>query len=671
MGRYARADTVVARSAPRPVRPPEVLMPSSRLDEARDYAFADQTLALRKHASLTQRDLAALLGVTERAVGAWETGLSYPAAERLQQLIALYLQRGAFAAGHEAEEAAALWETVRARASRRLTPFDPRWFASLPGAGGVPTAPPAPTPVPVAAADLPPRRHEWGEAPDVPALQGRAKELATLARWVDVERCRLVVVLGAGGIGKTALVARLAHDLAPAFPVIYWRSLRNALPVQDWLAGALAAFATLPTPPPDSLEARLTLLLDLLRTQRALLVLDNLETVLAPEAPTVRYRPGYEGYGELLRRLAEGAHQGCVIVTSREKPLREGGPAVRALRLGGLGVRDGRALLARRALVGDDAAWRALVARYTGNPLALSVVAETIATVFGGHLAAFLAQDTAVFGDIRLLLDEQVARLSALEQAILTTLAVARESVGFAALVADVGPAVARGAVVEAVEALGRRSLLEEGAGGTFTVQPVVLEHATAHLIEQVGAELVAGTPALLVRQALLKAQAPDYVRRAQERLIVQPLLTQLRTHLGSADAVERALLALLTGWRGRPAEEQGYGPGNVVNLLRLLRGDLRRLDLSHLAIRQAYLQGVEAQDASLAGAHLSEAVLDQAFNDPTAVALSADGALLAAGTSSGEVFLWRVADRTPLLALAGHTGGVWSVALSGDGRLL
>ena len=103
---------------------------------------------------------------------------------------------------------------------------------------------------------------------------------------------------------------------------------------------------------------------------------------------------------------------------------------------------------------------------------------------------------------------------------------------------------------------------------------------------------------------------------------------------------------------------KQGYGPGNVVNLLRLLRGDLRGLDLSRLVIRQAYLQGVEAQDASLSGAQLTEAVLGEAFAYPTAVALSADGAFLAAGTPTGEVRLWRVADRTLLLAVQGHSGG-------------
>ena len=71
--------------------------------------------------------------------------------------------------------------------------------------------------------------------------------------------------------------------------------------------------------PPEGFEARLALLLDLLRARRALLVLDNLETVLEPGAPAARYRAGMTGYGEVLRQLGESSHQGCLLVTSRER----------------------------------------------------------------------------------------------------------------------------------------------------------------------------------------------------------------------------------------------------------------------------------------------------------------------------------------------------------------
>src|SRR2546428_10630518 len=51
----------------------------------------------------------------------------------------------------------------------------------------------------------------------------------------------------------------------------------------------------------------------------------------------------------------------------------------------------------------------------------------------------------------------------------------------------------------------------------------------------------------------------------------------------------------------------RGYGPANLVALLRLLRGELRGLDLSHVTLRGVYLQGVELQDARLSGALLRE----------------------------------------------------------------
>src|SRR5258708_39113392 len=135
---------------------------------------------------------------------------------------------------------------------------------------------------------------------------------------------------------------------------------------------------------------------------------------------------------------------------------------------------------------------------------------------------------------------------------------------------------------------------------------------------------MVGGQPLRIVEQPLIKAQVKDYVRQTQERLIGAPVLRQLKADHGDAGA-EQMLLALLEGWRNRPHVAQGYGPGNAVNLLRLLRGDLRGLDLAGLAIRQAYLAEGEAQDASLARAHLSGAGPAEAFTFPSSLALGGD----------------------------------------------
>src|SRR5262249_37807616 len=155
--------------------------------------------------------------------------------------------------------------------------------------------------------------------------------------------------------------------------------------------------------------------------------------------------------------------------------------------------------------------------------------------------------------------------------------------------------------ILEAVEALRRRSLMERAEttrAAAFTLQSVVLEYVTDRLAEDVSNEIARGQAIQLVTLPLIQAQAKDYVRQTEEGLSGEPVLRHLQAERGDGGA-EQLLLALLEGWRERPHVEQGYGPGNVVNLLRLSRGDLRRLDLARLVLRQAYLAGIEAQDAS------------------------------------------------------------------------
>jgi WD40 repeat protein/transcriptional regulator with XRE-family HTH domain len=638
--------------------------------------FRGQILRLRGRAGLTQRALATHLGISEQAIQKWEAGQGYPSAARLQALIALYVERDVFTAGHEAEEATALWEALRREATQRTPPFDAAWFARLrPSAPAVPADPQGVAAGPTTAAPERGQWRAWGEAPDVAGFQGRQTEVAALSHWLVEERCRMVAVLGLGGIGKTALATHMAHEVAPHFAGLCWRSLRNAPLPEEWLGAAIGALAPLPPVLPHDLPARLVVLLEVLRERRCLLVLDNLETILEPGATVVRYRAGYEGYGEVLRQVGESAHQSALLLTGREAPpelaLLMGTAPARILRLGGLDLAACQALLRDKELAGDDDAWRELVARYGGNPLALNLIGQTIAKLFGGVIDALLAYAVDTFGGIRLLLDEQFVRLSPLEQNLLYWLAVEREPVKVAALRADLAPGVGPGEVLEALESLARRSLLERGGQGAFTLQPVVLEYVSERLVAALAQEIVDGQPVLLVSHAVVQATSKDYVRRSQERLVATPLLERLVAACRGAEGAERRLLTLLEAWRGHSAVEHGYGPGSVVNLLRVLRGNLRGLDLSYLSIRHAYLQGVEAQDASLAGSHLAEAVLGEAFAYPTAVALSADGAFLAAGTPTGEVRLWRAADRMLLLTLQGHTGGVWGLAFSEDGHLV
>ena len=565
--------------------------------------------------------------------------------------------------GREMADARELWTAVEREGPRMQTPFDEAWFGGLLRADSEPLALPAND-----------RAQDWGEAPDTVDFVGRAEALGLLRAWVMDERCRLVAVLGMGGIGKTSLAAMLAQTVAPHFECVYWRSLRNALPVSAWLAGAIAFISHQQVVPPPSESEQISGLLQLLRARRCLLVLDNSETLFEPGQREGRYRAGMDGYGQILQAVGEASHQSCLLLTGREPPPELAVLAgVRELELHGLGVGDVQDLLNRNHLHGDLQAWTSLVDCYGGNGLALKIVAETIRQLYDGDVARFvqdaLATYGTVFGGIRRLLAAQVERLSPVEHGLLTGLAVEREPITLTELSRDLATSRTRSAVIEAIQTLQRRSLVER-VGASFTLQSMVLEYVTDQLVETVVDEIWRGECVTLVEVPIILAQAKDYVRQTQERLIGAPILQGLIARADAHEA-ERRLVGLLDGWRGRPMAEQGYGPGNTVNLLRLLRGHLRGMDLSRLVLRHVYLQGVGAQDVSLAGAHLSEAVFTEAFVYPTAVALSGNGEFLAAGTPSGEVRLWRVADRTLLFAASGHTGLAVALALSEDGRLL
>jgi WD40 repeat protein/transcriptional regulator with XRE-family HTH domain len=632
-------------------------------DSTAPESFRGLLLRHRGRTGLTQRDLAARAGASQRSVQDWEAGVTLPSAERLQALTRALLETGGLTPGRESSEARELWIAVGRETPRMHVPFDDEWFAGLLGP-------------PHQRQGSAERAQDWGEAPDTTGFVGRVDELALLQTWLLEERCRVVAVLGMGGIGKTSLAAWAAQKVAPSFERVYWRSLRNAPPVAEWLAGAIGFLSDQQLVPPPSESERMTALLALLRSRRCLLVLDNSETLFEPGQREGRYRPGMDGYGRVLQAVGERPHQSCLVLTSREAPpelaLVTG---VRELELHGLGVAEAQALLADKQLIGDTRAWLSLVDRYGGNGLALRIVGETIRQVYESDLRVFLgeaiATDSTVFGGIRRLLDAQVERLSPLELDVVMHMAVEREPINMAELLAAMAPSVGGSTVIDAIETLRRRSLVERAEGGaTFTLQSMVLEYMTNHLVETVAGEIRRGEPVVLVQQPLIKAQAKSYVRETQERLIGGPILQRLNAEHAEAGA-ERRLLALLDGWRGWPAAEQGYGPGNVVNLLRLLRTNLQGMDLSNLFIRQVYLQEADAQDVSLAGSHLSECALNDAFDFCIPVAFSPDGRYLAAGTHSGEVCVWELADRTRTVSTQGHQGAVHGMDWASDGRVL
>ncbi|MEM9219026.1 MAG: NB-ARC domain-containing protein [Cyanobacteria bacterium P01_F01_bin.150] len=323
----------------------------------------------------------------------------------------------------------------------------------------------------------------WALMPDVPVLYGREIELDQLKGWMLGQTpCRLIAINGPAGIGKTSLAIRLAKNMQPHFDGVIWQSLRHKPPLEkilgQWLEqlpkdannGANAWQSESP-----DWDDQLRAVMQYLRDQRCLVILDNFESILSSGSLVGEYETEYEPYGEMLRRIGEQQHQSCVVVTSRESNRDTTGSSmlrpIRHLSLSGLKPEAAGNILKEEAL-STPTVWKLLVQQYRGNPLMLRIVAMTIREIFDGDVGKFLKKGFTTFGDIKYLIDKQYDRLSEDERDILGQLAQQAEPIPMEDL---------NHAHLDAIRSLLRRSLIEKSAAG-FTLRPVVMEYVRHHV---------------------------------------------------------------------------------------------------------------------------------------------------------------------------------------------
>ncbi len=522
----------------------------------------------------------------------------------------------------------------------------------------------------------------WREMPDVPVFYGRSDELTSLEQFLMDDRCRLVALLGMGGIGKTSLAVKLAERIQDKFDYFIWCSLRNAPPLKEVLSTMLQFLSNqqqIEVDIPQDTTEGIYQLIHYFSERRCLVILDNAEALLRSGNKAGYYREGYEQYGELFRQVGEQRHQSCLLLTSREKLKEIGlleGPSlpVRSFQLSGLNEAEGREIFSRQeGFTGTEQEWNILIKHYTGNPMALRIVATAIRELFDGSvpkLLEYLKQECLVFDDIRNLLDQQFNRLSDLEKEIMYWLAIEREPISLQQLKNDILSSALRRNLPEGLRSLRQRFLIEMSSGN-FTQQPVVMEYMTDRIVEKFCEEIVTEKIELLMKYSLIKAEAKDYIRESQARLILEPIAKRIGTIFSTLEDTKERINRILLKLKKEFSAVPGYGAGNILNLLCQLKIDITGYDFSNLTVWQAHLRDVNLHYVNFANADLAESIFTESFGYILSMTFSPDGKLLAVGDTKSEIRLWQVKNAKQILSLKGHEGWVWSVSFSPDGQTL
>ncbi|MEM7129664.1 MAG: hypothetical protein AAF702_25255 [Chloroflexota bacterium] len=541
----------------------------------------------------------------------------------------------------------------------------------------------------LSSSNFPQRNVYWGVSPDISTFYYREDELATLFGWIRQNRSRIVVVSGLGGMGKSMLAKMSAVEVASDFVSIIWLSLRHAMPLDELLRFSLQlmpqfgqvglGYEQTPNNIIDistSVTQLLDLFIETLRRFRCLLILDNLETLMAQRTESGAFQNDFADYAHFLHHIATVEHQSCLLLTTREVPssllyLEGEESPVQLLRLQGVETSAARAVLAGKQLSGTQVQWEKLVTSLSGNLLTLKMTGSLIRILYQGDIGRFLedAESTNLL-DVESLIREQVDRLSQGELDVLVWLAIEQEPTLVRRIQQNFVGAIEQRAIFSALQSLDQRSLILRSEIG-YTLHDMVSTFLLQRLVNVAQKEITSGEIDWLNRFALVKAESKEYIRQIQELFIFEPLVNLLLANFRSQDHLVKHLLTLIDNLRRQPGLIPGYAGGNLFNLLRYMNVDLTGSDFSQLPIWQAYMLDLPLRDVDFAHADLRSSVFSQLFDRVLCLAYAPDGSLLATGTAVGDIRLWDVRANSQHLLLKGHNDWVRQVAFTPDGQHL
>ncbi len=307
---------------------------------------------------------------------------------------------------------------------------------------------------------------------------------------------QLIGIWGLRGVGKTLLLEKLAAQIGDRFEGVFWQSLQSKLSLEALCVDILRWAGIQPMQPASAQ------LLRVMSQRPLLIVLEDIEALLQPNAIAGDYQAAFQPYGEFFQSAAK-THS-CVVITGTEGPaelVRQGGDGqrqnVRSLILDRLSEAAAIELLqAELTAVAiptdypDDYFNHRpnLIARCQGHPSALKAAARVIREIFNSELAAFSSQSSVLVTDVLRLLTPSFERLSQAEVNVLSWLATQDEPLSLEKLQNTLPLSLGSADLISVLDSLKQRSLLcidVQSESPTFYLPALVKAYAIRQLMRR------------------------------------------------------------------------------------------------------------------------------------------------------------------------------------------
>lgn len=497
---------------------------------------------------------------------------------------------------------------------------------------------------------------DWGDAP--PAMDkifGRADEAEKMV-VAHNSGVNVYCLVGSGGIGKSTLARNWADKYKDQYDAISWVSFKNKPDLKKVFRKINQLLSPQLTIPESDVDEQIERLVRKLAEKKAVVIFDNMETVMATGNDTGRFIDGYSEIEGFLNRFVDYDSSSIIVLTTREKPncierLAQNNQSKCSYTiLKGLSFEATKQLVeSKQVIYASDESIQKFRDRYEGSPYALILVISIVKERYNGNLDNYLKDESQLPSGITGILDEQLGRLNQLQLFVIYRLAVERIPVSIRDLYEAFDFAYNKRDIDDAVDMLSQKCLLEPPVDGyKYFIQNVLLEHSSEMLCEvirdEVGELLNGDTESMVngdwLRKSVMRAvpiliaMASREIREAQLNTIVKPIIALLRNKFGAIDADK--FISIVRMFPNTP--QTGYSAGTLINLLVHNSCNLCGKDLSDTCLRSCDFEHTDLIDTDLTSSDLRFSRFREVMSAVSAITFTNNCGELFFGTADGYV---------------------------------